>query len=485
MAFDPNSNRESYLKALGEIQERRLGPEKNHLTQKLSLESFDDAKVYDSSDIYASITRDSLIRSKPESTSSDFDEFPGYNDQDVDKSYYNITDNRLMRRSLPVKVSRAFAAKTNRKKSLNTKNAFNNSSVIIEDEIKQFESLHCNNNISRIDSMHSPPAKFFKNSSHPYVSPPPPLPPPNATNDKHEKIGNSKRQRHLLFGSGSSCPDDNISSGSYLNYDENSSSVWSERTFGVPESGGKMAPLKLRYEHHINKFGEIVEYAVPEGVSYSDRDTDSPPELLQNVLQNKTDRVLDVSLPPPPPAPPGSPFQTFIVEENLNFCNQNSFQSEQPPALGQSVRITDLDESLYGDMEGTMCKGTQKTDLNKNICKEFSSLVNWSDSIKNQNSSFEIAEKVSTEFVDSNMFDILKCSSFIWQYKCSIAMCKPKDIKYGGLPKFGHRFATQLEFSSGTFRKSTVTIRKCNARMPETVRLAEEAIERDYDILKR
>lgn len=64
-------------------------------------------------------------------------------------------------------------------------------------------------------------------------------------------------------------------------------------------------------------------------------------------------------------------------------------------------------------------------------------------------------------------------------------MCKPKDIKYGGLPKFGHRFATQLEFSSGTFRKSTVTIRKCNARIPETVRLAEEAIERDYDILKR
>lgn len=64
-------------------------------------------------------------------------------------------------------------------------------------------------------------------------------------------------------------------------------------------------------------------------------------------------------------------------------------------------------------------------------------------------------------------------------------MCKPKDIKYGGLPKFGHRLTTHLEFSSGTFCKSTVTIRKCNARIPETVRLAEEAIERDYDILKR
>lgn len=407
MAFDPNSNRESYLKALEEIKERRLGPN----TQKQTYESSDDVKAYDSSDIYASIARNSLIRSnpEPESTSSDFDEFPDYNDQD--KSYYNIADNRLMRRSLPVKVSRALAAKASHKKSLHTKNKFNNSSVIIEDEIKQFESLHCNNNISRVDSVHSPPAKFFKNSSHPYVSPPPPLPPPNASNTKLEENGNSKR--HLLFGSGSSCPDDNVSSGSYLNYDDNSSSIWSERTFGVQESDAKKlkAPLKLRYEHQINKFGEIVEYAVPEGVSYSDRDTDSPPERAENILRSNTDEGLDVSLPPPPPPPPGSPFQTFIVEENLNFFNQNSFQSEHTQTLGQSVRITDLDESLYGDLD--MYKGQQKTDLNKNIvCKELSSLVNWSDSLQNQNSSFEIAEKVSKGFVAVYVISNLTVSSF-------------------------------------------------------------------------
>lgn len=402
MAFDPNSNRESYLKALEEIQERRSGPKTNHLTQKYPFESSDDAKAYDSSDIYASITRDSVIRSIPESASSDFDELTDCNDQDVDKSYYNIADNRLMRRSLPVKVSKALAAKTGRKKSLITRNTFNTSSVIIEDEIKQFESLHCNNNISRVDSVHSPPPKFFKNSSHPYVSPPPPLPPPNATNTKLEENGNSKRYRHLLFGSGSSCPDDNMSSGSYLNYDDNSSSVWSERTFGVQESDGKklQAPLKLRYEHQINKFGELVEYAVPEGVSNSDRDTDSPPKRSQNVLID--------SLPPPP-----SPFQTFIVEENLNFCNQNSFQSEQPP---QSVRITDLDESLYGDLDGSMYKGTRKTDLNKNIvCKELSSLVNWSDNLQNQNSSFEIAEKVK-HFLGVNMSILISvCLFFLVQ----------------------------------------------------------------------
>lgn len=399
MAFDPNSNRESYLKALEEIQERRLGPKSNNFPQKQQLESSssDDVKFYDSSDIYASInTRDSLIRSKTESLTSDLDEFPDNNY----KSYYNIADNRLMRRSLPVKVSRALATKASRKKTLNTKNAFNNSSVIIEDEIKQFESLHCNNNISRVDSVHSPPAKFFKNSSHPYVSPPPPLPPPNSTNTKLAENGNSKRQQHLLFGSGTSCPDDNVSSGSYINYDENSSSAWSERTFGIRESDGKKlpAPLKLRYEHQINKFGEIVEYAVPEGISNSDRDTDSPPERSENVLRSSNDIGLDVSLPPPPPPPPGSPFQTFIIGENLNVFNQNSFRSEEPQALGQSVRITDLDESLYGDLNGFVYNGKRTTDLNKNIvCKELSSLVNWSDSLKNQNNSFEITEKVSKE----------------------------------------------------------------------------------------
>lgn len=375
--FDPNSNRESYLKAFEEFQERRYGPK---------VESSDDAKVYESTDIYASIARESLIRSKPDIESPSSDEFPEHNDQDADKSYYNITDdNRRMRRSLPVKVSRALAAKAGRKKSVNTKNIFNNSSsVIIEDEIKQFESLHCNNNISRVDSVHSPPPKFFKNSSHPYVSPPPPLPPPNATHGK----------QNVLFGSGSSGPDDKSSSGSYINYDL-SSSVCSERTFGIPESDGKklQTPLKLRYEHQINKFGEIVEYAVAEGVSYSDRDSQA--ECFENLVRD--DRRFDESLTPPPPPPPGSPFHTFLVEENLD--QQNSFHSEQPAALGQSVRITDLDESLYGDLDGSMTQ--QKTDLNKNmVCKELSSLVNWSDCLKNQNTSFEIAEKVSREEVE-------------------------------------------------------------------------------------
>lgn len=64
-------------------------------------------------------------------------------------------------------------------------------------------------------------------------------------------------------------------------------------------------------------------------------------------------------------------------------------------------------------------------------------------------------------------------------------MCKPKEIKTTSQFKFGHRFPNELEFSCATYRQNSVTIRKCNTYQPETVRLAEEAIERDYAILKR
>lgn len=71
------------------------------------------------------------------------------------------------------------------------------------------------------------------------------------------------------------------------------------------------------------------------------------------------------------------------------------------------------------------------------------------------------------------------------QYKCTIAMCKPKEIKSLAHIKFGHRFTNELEYSCATYRQNAVTIRKCHKYQPETVRLAEEAIEKDYAILKR
>lgn len=72
------------------------------------------------------------------------------------------------------------------------------------------------------------------------------------------------------------------------------------------------------------------------------------------------------------------------------------------------------------------------------------------------------------------------------KYKSTVALCKPKDIRYSrNSTPFGNRLPSQLEFSAGCYRRTNVTLRKCNPRIPEAVRLVEEAIEKDYNILRR
>lgn len=98
-----------------------------------------------------------------------------------------------------------------------------------------------------------------------------------------------------------------------------------------------------------------------------------------------------------------------------------------------------------------------------NICEELSILENWSDSLRQRNSSMQLLDK----------------------YRSTVALCKPKDIRYTRNSSFGNRLPSQLEFSCGSYRRTNVTLRKCNPRIPEAVRLVEEAIEKDYNVLRR
>lgn len=97
------------------------------------------------------------------------------------------------------------------------------------------------------------------------------------------------------------------------------------------------------------------------------------------------------------------------------------------------------------------------------LCHELSSLEHWSDTLRQRNNSMEFLDK----------------------YKSAVALCKPKDIRYTRTGAFGSRLPSQLEFSCGSYRRTDVLLRKCNPRIPEAVRLVEEAIEKDYNILRR
>lgn len=70
------------------------------------------------------------------------------------------------------------------------------------------------------------------------------------------------------------------------------------------------------------------------------------------------------------------------------------------------------------------------------------------------------------------------------QHKSAVAACRARDIKAVRNARFGSRFKSQLPFSCGIYKQTAVTLRKCHPRRPETVRLVEEAIERDYDLLR-
>lgn len=75
-------------------------------------------------------------------------------------------------------------------------------------------------------------------------------------------------------------------------------------------------------------------------------------------------------------------------------------------------------------------------------------------------------------------------NSVCLQHKSSVASCRAREIKRVRAAKFGNRFRSQLPFACGTFKQTAITLRRCQPRRPETVRLVEEAIERDYDMLR-
>lgn len=372
--YDPNSNRESYLKAFEEFKERRKNsctttdPSAGSTTGSICKMPPPDS-TDNSSDIYSTVSR--VVRPCDDSP-SDY----GYDGCSGGEEYSTIvsTTSRKKRHSMPAQMQTKASRNKNRN---NVVDNINN--VIHENEIHEFENQHCNKigNPTDADQTYfvgSPPVKFFKFNSKPFedsVSPSV----QQQQNEQHDpmmlttvQLQRGGRNSKIPACNGEST-DSNLS-GSYRHFDNNSggsdegvvmnhhttttnTKTSTTTTTTTPVSaanplGSRNRRKKgsgYRFEHQINKYGEVVEYAMPEAVSsYSDdRDTDSPaPRRERSPIPLPYSPVL-----------PAVPVNSFTIngpqsDGNFGFTNNMPQINETIPTVKnhQSMMITDLDESL-------------------------------------------------------------------------------------------------------------------------------------------
>lgn len=370
------------------------------------------------------------------------------------------------------------------------------------DEIEEFEQNHC----GQMDedypvSIKSPPSQFFRNNSDTFFEnknksqdqPKEPTP------RRQSLMGRNMLMRSKSAGKGKapqppieeSEASSNFYNGNFKHYDVNSASVYDEfiiaskaykanlrskqpekiNSVGESASSGslssdpdknlkKMRRLSPPYQTVINKHGDEVEYALP----YSERD----------------------SLPPLPntPAPdaakiPQSQFEQ-IINENFQFLNSNLEYFNAEESLINRQIVDAAFEPIETSFSDIRRRCAQVTDLDKsndtglvtpgqsgdNILKELDTLSKWTKNLHN---------------IDKNV-DINSPIADYQAIQHNIKIFNSHDIKYkSGILR--NSFSTPLEFSTGYYRTTPVTLRSTLPNVYSINSFADVASKREFEIL--
>lgn len=395
------------------------------------------------------------------------------------------------RLSLPV-VKTKSDEKTSRRK--NRKSQVHPSTTI--DEIEEFEQNHCGKMDEDFpDTVKSPPRNFFRDNTEPF----PDVQQRSASKEltpRRSLMGRNMLQRKSLKGRAPQPPSAesetyaNFQNGSFKHYDVNSASIYDEfvisskaykgsmrkqqpekiNSVGESASSGSLssdagkAAKKLRrysppYQTVINKHGDEVEYALP----YNERDS----------LSN---------MPPLPdtPAPghaklPPSHFE-HIINENFKFLNAhlNYFNAEEA-ALNQHPVETPF-EPIDASFSDIRRQRGPVTDLDnsglgtpaqsREIIKELDTLSKWTKNLKNCDQK-------------------LQSKSVVQEYMAihgRVKLFDAHDLKYkSGILR--NSFSTPLEFSTGYFRSTPVTLRSTLPNVYSLNSFADVACKREFKIL--
>jgi hypothetical protein len=398
---------------------------------------------------------------------------------------YGSAMTRSHRLSLPI-MKESSSDKSQRRRSRKTK--IHPSTTI--DEIEEFEQNHCRQLEEDYSfSVTSPPSKFYRDNSDPFTKQPTPK--------RQSLMGRGMLRRARSHGKGKApqppMVDSEASSGfqngNYKHYDVTSPSVYSEfltasnnykanvrkhqpekiNSVGESASSGSLSSdpeknaktqrrLSPPYQTVINKHGDEVEYALP----YNERDS-----------------VVNLPALPitQPPQLTPSKFDQ-IINENFEFLHSHLefFNAEADEMLNQQIdaAFEPIIDASFSDLRR---RDAQVTDLDKSndtglgtpaqsgdIFRELDALSKWANNL----------EKCEEE------------KSPVEEYQAmhgNVKVFKCKDIKYkSGILR--NSFSTPLEFSTGYFHATPVTMRSTLPNIYGINSFADVASKREFEILR-
>ncbi|XP_039449124.1 uncharacterized protein LOC120428213 [Culex pipiens pallens] len=368
---------------------------------------------------------------------------------------------------------------------------------IYENEVEEFENQHVRDTLGDTYAVQSPPSRFYKKNSSPYVkptvpcrvapavvdttpkkqvnllqkssrpksfkdkpAPPPPLPmtePPKLQNHMNE--------------SGS----DAQFAGSYKGFDLNASSIYDEHvissrgyrgnmtTTNATSSSAKERRKSPFYQTIINKHGDLVDYALPFSDTQSEQNSSKNGTLINDIraceeVINENFDFLNSNV---------HPTSTVLIDDCTSMINEPiSVLKQRAPHI-----VTDLDRSLQSKNEPT-----DEVDLvihePNDILLELDSLEKWSKSIQLSD------DFLQKQFTEKNMLEHFQRAS------SALLICWPKDVHYR-VGSLRSPFLAPLEYSAGLFRNTPVTLRKYSLNVERSLYFAEEGCKKDADLLNQ
>lgn len=439
-----------------------------------------------------------------------------------DNNYlYDTVDERsksIPRHSLPANMPKLYANRSIKLKK--RKSSRSEHQTIHEVEVKDFEGSHCYGNLDRYPQSpgisNSPPTKFYKQNSNPYpennfenTTPASrgalrPLPSRHG-NDFSPRSCPVKPKRSILKPNESKGRDLTTEiteahfNGSYKNFEIHSPRNYdgSKSPTGLNRSmrskntrSGEISrnsqkietnddPLGMKqysaqYQTIINKHGDVVEYAVPycEVPAVTTRQSldiiPSADEMSDEVFiddQNECEKLINENFQFLSNAEEAT--DEVMKQIDANISRRSLKHHWKPLKTNGSVMVTDLDKSF--DSSRTLddqCKSQEGLD-------DLNSLSKWS---------VNLARSIHPKTKSQN--DLL---DFVDTFRSTVPVCQLNEIK-SKMSVLRNTFVSPLEIMSGIFRKSTVSLRSYafteDDAKDDRCLIAEQAIRRDFDILK-
>ncbi|XP_058055622.1 uncharacterized protein LOC131207032 [Anopheles bellator] len=440
-----------------------------------------------------------------------------WNNTPVEKNHSSVD----VRFSLP--ISGAADRSKPRKRSKGATCFPKPNNTIHENEVAEFEAHHLNGTGIGTDSFGqpSPPRRFYKDNSSPYSNVTPkkqsnlkpraggrlfkdkPAPQPPSVG----RAQSMKQSTTVDRPTPSSCPakhpaaarpysgSDSPLTGSYRNYELNSSSLYDENVISSRAYRGSMKePVPTPPKHHrkslsyqtvVNKHGDLVDYALPFSDNADTTGETAPPEMASRPGQETLAEIRQCEQ---------------LINDNFHFLQTSAELQDDSTSIilepisvlkGRSARIvTDLDRSAGAstlkeadpaeeqdapDRSPILAPelGSLREEPEADILFELDSLQKWSKSIQQSD------ELLQTRYTDRNLLECFRRSA-----GGNLVTCFPNEVRYrvGSL-----RAATAgpLEFSCGLFRGVAVTLRKYSLNVERSLYFAEEACKRDFEVLSQ